>query len=93
MDLCARRTTTSQARLVVRHTGQRVPRVLVDLRDVVVAEVSASFDPASADLLEVVVLRFERVWFGGAVVDRRGGSEQVKWFAWDLARNRPATTD
>ena len=24
------------------------------------------------------------------MVDRRGASEQVNWFAWDLAANRPA---
>jgi type VI protein secretion system component Hcp len=88
--LCAQSATTPQAKLVVRNTGHRDPRVVVDLRDVLVAEVSATFDPLALDLLETVSLRFGKVWFGGAVIDRRGSSEQVNWFAWDLAENRPA---
>jgi type VI protein secretion system component Hcp len=93
MDLCARRSSASQARLVVRSTGHKDPRVVVDLREVVVAEICASFDPTVTDLVENVALRFERVWFGGAVVDRKGSSEQVNWFAWDLGRDRPASAE
>jgi type VI protein secretion system component Hcp len=93
MDLCARGVSTAQARLVVRGTGQRDPRVIVDLRDVVVSEVGATFDQVAGDLLETVVLHFGRVWFGGALVDRRGASGQVNWFAWDVARNAAATGD
>ena len=89
--LCAQAVTTPQAKLVVRSTGHRDPRVVVDLRDVIVAEISATFDAERGDLWERVSLRFGKVWFGGAVIDRRGTSEQVNWFAWDLAENRPAT--
>jgi type VI protein secretion system component Hcp len=91
LALCAQSVTAPQAKLVVRSTGHRDPRVVVDLRDVLVAEVSASFDALAQDLLETVSLRFGKVWFGGAVIDRRGSREQVNWFAWDLAENRPAS--
>jgi type VI protein secretion system component Hcp len=93
MDLCARGVSTAQARLVVRGTGQRDPRVIVDLRDVIVTEVGATFDQGAGDLLETVVLQFGRVWFGGALVDRRGASGQVNWFAWDVTRNTAASGD
>ncbi|MEA3218778.1 MAG: type secretion system secreted protein Hcp [Acidimicrobiia bacterium] len=89
--LCAQSVTAPQAKLVVRSTGHRDPRVVIDLRDVLVAEVSATFDQTQVELIETVSLRFGRVWFGGAVIDRRGTSEQVNWFAWDLAQNRPAS--
>jgi hypothetical protein len=75
---------------VVRSAGLRDPRVIIDLRSVRVASVVAEFDRDQAELVETVSLRYERVWFGGASVDRRAGSEQTNWFAWDVVANRPA---
>jgi type VI secretion system secreted protein Hcp len=89
LALCAQGVTTSQAKLVVRSTGHRDPRIIVDLRDVLVAELTAAFEPSGPELVETVQLRFGRVWFGGAVIDRRGTGEQMNWFAWDVAQNLP----
>lgn len=91
LALCAQRTVLPQAKLVVRSTGHKDPRVVIDLRDVRVTELVAGWDEASSDLCEQVTLHFAKVWFGGAVVDRRGSSEQINWFAWDLEHNRPAS--
>ena len=55
-----------------------------------VCAVAAEYARDETDLLETVELAYERIWFGGAVVDRRGSSEQTNWFAWDVAANRPA---
>lgn len=90
LALAARGAVAPQARLVVRSAGLRDPRVIVDLRGVRVTAVSAEYDREETDLVEAVALSYERVWFGGAVVDRRGSSEQTNWFAWDVAANRPA---
>jgi hypothetical protein len=59
---------------------------------VLVAELTAAFEPTAQELVETVRLRFGRVWFGGAVIDRRGTSEQMNWFAWDLEQNLPVAT-
>ncbi len=90
LALAARGAVAPQARLVVRSAGLRDPRVIVDLRGVRVSAVSAEYARDETDLLETVQLTYERIWFGGAVVDRRGSSEQTNWFAWDVAANRPA---
>jgi type VI protein secretion system component Hcp len=89
LALCAKGVATAQAKLVVRSTGHRDPRIVVDLREVQVAEVSTGFEPGGVDLVESVALRFGRVWFGGAVIDRRGTSEQMNWFAWDVGQGQP----
>jgi type VI protein secretion system component Hcp len=92
LGLCARGASTGQAKLVVRSAGHRDPRVIVDLRDVSVTEVAAAYEANAGELVEQVRLRFGRVWFGGAVIDRRGTGEQMNWFAWDLEQNLPAAT-
>jgi type VI protein secretion system component Hcp len=89
LALCAQGLCTAQARLVVRSTGHRDPRIVVDLREVLVVEIDAGFEPGSGDLVETVALHFEKVWFGGAVIDRRGTGEQMNWFAWDVAKSQP----
>ena len=90
LGLCARGASTSQAKLVVRSAGHRDPRIVVDLREVSVAAVNTAFEPGGIELVERVQLRFGRIWFGGAVIDRRGTGEQMNWFAWDVERNLPA---
>lgn len=91
LALCARGVSTSQAKLVVRSAGHRDPRIVVDLREVSVAAVTAGFE-AGRELVEQVHLRFGRIWFGGAVIDRRGTGEEMNWFAWDVEQNLPAAT-
>jgi len=91
LGLCARGAATSQAKLVVRSAGHRDPRIIVDLREVSVAAVTAAFE-AGHELVEQVHLRFGRIWFGGAVIDRRGTGEEMNWFAWDVEQNLPAAT-
>ena len=91
MALCAQGALVAQAKLLVRSPGHRDPRLVVDLRGAVVVDITTSHDRLTGEVLDEVALRFERIWVGGAVLDRRGFGEQVNWFAWDLAENRPAT--
>ena len=92
LALCTQGTIVAQAKLLTRSMGHRDPRLVVDLREVAVVDVVTSHDRSTGELFDEVALRFTRLWVGGAVVDRRGIGDQVNWFAWDLANNRPATT-
>ena len=91
MALCSQGAIVPQAKLLARSMGHRDPRLVIDLREVAVVDVMTSHDRATGELFDEVALRFTRLWVGGAVVDRRGIGDQVNWFAWDLANNRPAT--
>ncbi|MDH4144581.1 MAG: type VI secretion system tube protein Hcp [Acidimicrobiia bacterium] len=91
LALCARKVVVAQARLVVRSPGLRDARVVVDLRDVRVSSLRASFQRGETEPTESVTLRYRRVWFGSAVVDRRAGAEDTNWFAWDVIGNAPAS--
>ena len=51
---------------------------------------TAAFVAGGGELVEQVHLRFGRVWFGGAMIDRLGTGEQMNWFGWDVAQNLPA---
>jgi type VI secretion system secreted protein Hcp len=88
---CAQGAALPQAKLMVRSTGHRSPRVVVDLRDVHITEVASGFDEVVGDVVETVELTYGKMWFGGAVVDRRGTGEPLTWFAWDVALDAPAT--
>lgn len=87
---CAQGAALPQAKLMVRSTGHRSPRVVVDLRDVWITSVHTGFDVEVGDVVETVELRYGKIWFGGAVVDRRGTGEPLTWFAWDVDQDRPA---
>ncbi len=87
---CAQGATLPQAKLLVRATGHRSPRVVIDLRDVRITSVTSTYDAALGDVVEQLELTYGKIWFGGAVVDRRGSSEPLTWFAWDVERDAPA---
>lgn len=88
---CAQGAPLPQAKLMVRSTGHRSPRVVVDLRDVRITDVKSGFDDGLGDVVETVELRYGKIWFGGAVVDRRGTGEALTWFAWDVDQGAPAS--
>jgi len=88
---CAQGAALPQAKLMVRSTGHRSPRVVVDLRDVHITAVTSGFDTAVGDVVETVELTYGKIWFGGAVVDRRGTGEPLTWFAWDVEQDGPAS--
>lgn len=87
---CAQGASLPQAKLMVRSTGHRSPRVVVDLRDVWITGVRSGFDNQVGDVVETVELRYGKIWFGGALVDRRGTGEPLTWFAWDVEHDAPA---
>ncbi|MPY94273.1 MAG: hypothetical protein GEV08_14785 [Acidimicrobiia bacterium] len=87
---CAQGAPLPQAKLMVRSTGHRSPRVVVDLRDVRITAVTSGFDAVVGDVVETVELSYSKIWFGGAVVDRRGTGEPLTWFAWDVDQDGPA---
>jgi type VI protein secretion system component Hcp len=87
---CAQGASLPQAKLMVRSTGHRAPRVIVDLREVSITRVNSGFDAEVGDVVETVELRYGKLWFGGAVVDRRGTGEPLTWFAWDVEHDSPA---
>ncbi|MFN0090695.1 MAG: type VI secretion system tube protein Hcp [Acidimicrobiales bacterium] len=91
LTLLSRAVTTSQVRLLVRTTGQMKPRVVVDMRDVAVAAVSARADAPLGELVETVRLRFAKVWFGAARADRGSVLDQTNWFSWDVPADSPAS--
>ena len=64
--------------------------MIVDLREVWITSVRSGFDAEVGDVVETVELRYGKIWFGGAVVDRRGTGEPLTWFAWDVAHDGPA---
>ena len=88
---CAQGAMLPQAKVMVRATGHRSPRVVIDLRDVRIIGVTSTYDAAAGEVLERLELTYGKIWFGGAVVDRRGSSEPLTWFAWDLDRDEPAS--
>lgn len=90
MTMCAEGRVSPQVKLMMRAVGQTNPRLLVDLRDVMVRSVSIETD-ADSEPIERVVLSFERLWFGTSRVDRGTTTEDRTWFAWDLQQNQPAT--
>jgi type VI protein secretion system component Hcp len=87
---CAQGASLPQAKLMVRSTGHRSPRVIVDLREVSITRVRSGFDAEVGDVVETVELRYAKIWFGGALVDRRGTGEPLTWFAWDVEHDGPA---